>query len=82
MTEKMNIIGVRADGSSELLGTAPISPALKRRDIVANFFEQPTGDENDCSDANSCLWALEEYHCWLVAQGWTPPAIAFEPKSN
>lgn len=78
MTDKMNVLGVRADGSSELLGTVPISPRLKMREIVANFFEHPSDDDDDGSDANMCLWALEAYHEWLLAQGWTAPPMAFE----
>lgn len=73
--ETMNVYGRKPDGSTELIGTAPITPAIKRRDIVANFFEQPNDDPDDCSDANMCLWALEQYHEWLVSEGWTAPPL-------
>lgn len=77
---KVEVFGVNRDGSKVHLGAAATTPpAFKRHDIVANYFEPPNGDENDYSEANCCLWALEDYHNWLVEQGWTGPAIKVEP---
>lgn len=81
MTEKNEVLvyGVRADGTEELLGSIQQHPAVKRREIVANYFNAPTDDKLDCSDSNLCLWALEEYHAWLVEQGWSGPKLEITP---
>lgn len=61
----MTVYGIKADGTEVLLGHFPTTPS---------------GDDDDCSDANSCLWALEQYHEWLVSQGWTGPAVNVNPQ--
>lgn len=76
--ERVTLVGVRADGSSKVLGSVPMPPEMKRREIVTNFFERPSDDPDDCSDANMCLYALEQYHEWLLQQGWTPPPMVLE----
>ena len=75
--ETMNVIGVRTDGSAEVIGTAPVSPAIKRREIVRDYFGNSSseGDESDM-----CLWALEQYHEFLVSQGWTALPLTITPK--
>ena len=74
----IEIYGRKRDGNVELIGTAKTTPPeFKRREIVANYFEAPSGD--GYSDANCCLWALEDYHNWLVEQGWTGPKLEIEP---
>lgn len=79
MNEQVSVIGVRADGSSEVLGTAPMPPAMKRRELASDMLGTLSDDESG-TDADHCLWALELYHEWLVAQGWTAPAHGFTPK--
>lgn len=79
--DKVSVLGVRADGSSEVLGTAPMPAAMKRRDIVREQFGEPSADQCG-TDADMCLWAMEQYHDWLVAQGWTAPALSIEPATK
>lgn len=73
--DRVTALGVRADGSSEVVGTAPMPPKMKMREIVRNYFGEPTCGPNDCDDASMCMYALESYHEWLVKQGWTAPPI-------
>lgn len=75
MNDTVKVIGVRRDGSSVVLGEAPMPAAMKRREIVRGFFGEPSQDE-DGTEADMCLWALEQYHEWLVAQGWQAPPVA------
>lgn len=77
---QIEIHGIKADGTHEFLGVAATTPPeIKRKEIVSDFFEHPSGDENDYSEANQCLWALEEYHKWLVSQGWKGPKLQVVP---
>lgn len=77
---KVEVHGVKEDGSTVFLGYAESTPpAIRRKEIVANYFEWPSDDDEDYSEANSCLWALEEYHKWLAEQGWTGPALKITP---
>ena len=77
---KVEVYGVNADGTEVFLGhAASTPPGIKRREIVANYFCEPNNDPDDCSEANSCLWALEDYHNWLVEQGWTGPKLEIQP---
>lgn len=84
MTEnnEVQVFGIRADGTEVLLGKVEQHPAIKRREIVANYFNAPTDDKDDCSESNMCLWALEDYHSWLVQQGWTGPKLKISPMSQ
>jgi hypothetical protein len=78
MRETMNLIGVKADGSSDLLGTVPLSPMIKRKDIAREQFGPLSPDESG-TDADCCLWALDQYHEWLVQQGWQAPPLVVSP---
>lgn len=81
MSDTVNVIGVRADGSSDVLGTSPTPPAMKRREIASEMFGALSQDESG-NEADCCLWALEHYHVWLVAQGWKDPALVVTPLSG
>ena len=70
MSDTMKLFGVKPNGETVLLGDAAITPAMKRADIAREQFGPLTPDESG-NDADLCLWALENYHKWLVAQGWT-----------
>lgn len=81
-TNELLVHGILADGTEVLLGKVENHPAIKRREIVANYFNAPTDDKDDCSESNMCLWALEDYHSWLVQQGWTGPKLKISPISQ
>ena len=66
--ETVTVIGVRRDGSSEVVGTAPLPASMKRRDIVREMFGEPSADQSG-TEADMCLWALEQYDEWLAAKG-------------
>lgn len=77
MSDEYKVYGVKADGTEVLLGTVKgVPPGVKRKEIVANYFWEPRGDEDD--EAHACLWALEDYHEWLVAHGWKGPGLMVE----
>ena len=77
MSDEYKVYGVKADGTEVLLGTVKgVPPVVKRKEIVANYFWEPRGDEDD--EAHACLWALEDYHEWLVEQGWKGPGLMVE----
>jgi hypothetical protein len=73
MSDTVNVIGVKADGSADLLGTAPMPPRMKAREIAREYFGGFT--EDDGSDADSCFSALVWFLDWLEAQGWQPPPV-------
>lgn len=77
MSDTVNVIGVKADGSADLLGTAPMPPRMKAREIAREYFGGFT--EDDGSDADSCFWALVGFLDWLEAQGWQPPPVVVTP---
>lgn len=76
MSDTVNIIGIKADGSADLLGTAPMPPAMKRRELAQELLGPLSPDESG-NEADCCLWALELYHEWLVEHGWTAPHLKF-----
>lgn len=78
----MTVLGVRHDGSSEVLGTAATPPGMKRREIVRSYFGEPNDGPDACDDASMCLYALESYHEWLIEQGWTPPLLTIKPPAT
>lgn len=78
MNDTVNVIGVKADGSADLLGTAPMPAGMKRADLAREQFGPLSHDESG-NDADCCLWALEQYHEWLVQQGWQAPPLVVSP---
>lgn len=78
MTDTVNIVGQRADGSSVLLGTAPMPPEMKRKEIARSMCGELSDDESGTA-ADYCLWSMEQYHDWLVKQGWKPPELKITP---
>lgn len=79
--ETIDVYGRKPDGSTTLIGTAPITEDMKRRVIVSALFGEPSADPEDCTDADMCLLALEQYHEWLVNRGWTAPEWKITPKA-
>jgi hypothetical protein len=78
MSDTVNVIGVKADGSSDLLGTAPMPAGMKRREIARDMCGVLSDDESGTA-GDFCLWALEQYHEWLVQQGWQAPPLVVSP---
>lgn len=79
--ETMQVFGVKPNGSTDLIGTAPISHTMKMKDIVRNYIGEPS-DDPDCNDeATTCLWALRDYHHWLLSQGWIAPKLVVTPNA-
>jgi len=76
MSDTVNVLGVKADGSQHLIGTAPMPASMKRLELAREQFGEPNGDGND---ADCCLWAMEAYHEWLVKQGWQAPPLVVSP---
>ena len=77
MSDEYKVYGVKADGTEVFLGTVKGVPSVvRRKEIVANYFWEPRGDEGD--EADACLWALEDYHEWLVEHGWKGPGLRVE----
>ena len=77
--EKVSLIGVRADGSSEVMGQVSMPPEMKMRDIVCNFIGRPSDDPDACDGPSTCLYAMQDFYKWLLEQGWTPPPITIFP---
>lgn len=63
MNDRVTMIGVRANGSSEVLGTAPVPPKMKARDIITNYFGRI--DEENGDEGAMALWACEELIDWM-----------------
>jgi hypothetical protein len=78
--DRVTFVGEKADGSRDVLGTVPKPPAMKRREIVRDFFGEPGGPD-DMGEPSSCLCALEQYHDWLLRQGWTAPQLTVTPSA-
>jgi hypothetical protein len=78
MSDTVNLIGVKADGSAELLGTIPTPPDMKRRALAQEQFGA-FAEDGFGNDSDWCLCALDQYHEWLVAQGWKAPPLVVSP---
>ena len=44
--ECVTVLGVRSDGSSEVVGTAPLPASMKRRELVREMFGESSADES------------------------------------
>ncbi len=77
MSDTVNLIGVKSDGSADLLGVIPTPPRMKRRELAQEQFGALTEDDSG-NEADCCLWALDNYHDWLVSQGWKEPPLVVQ----
>lgn len=60
--DTVNVLGVRADGSSEVIGTAPMPPKMKARELVTETFGSFQDDDGSDADlAMACCEQLIEY---------------------
>ncbi len=82
MADDVIVYGISANGEQTRIGSIKNHPGAKREAITRNYFGQPTGDTADFSESNMCLFALEEYHNWLVEQGWTGPKLEVTPVTD
>lgn len=73
--EQVNVIGMKSDGSSDLIGTIPMPPSMKMREIAKQYFGEIGPDD----DGDLCVAALEDFHAWLLKQGWVPPEQTLTP---
>jgi hypothetical protein len=71
--ETVDVYGVSADGTQTKVGTMPMPPSMKAREIVRTYFHDI--DEENGSDGAMALWACNELVSWMEQQGWTPPPI-------
>lgn len=77
-SESVTVVGIKADGSSTVLGTTGLTPAMQRREIARDMCGE-LSDEEHGTAGDFCLWALEQYHEWLESQGWQPPPLVVTP---
>ncbi len=60
--------GVRTDGTEQELGTIPVPPAMKLKEIMRQYFTGEAEDQD--SDLALAIAAGTEFMNWLNAQGW------------
>lgn len=75
MTEQVTLLGENLDGCRVVLRTVPMQPGMKREDIARNYFSTTRED----TEGELCLMALNDYHEWLLSQGWIAPKIEMTP---
>jgi hypothetical protein len=75
----VNILGVKSDGSTVLLGTTQMSAEMKAAEIAREYFGNFTQD--DGSNAEYCFCALLHLIEWMRQQGWKAPETVVESKS-
>lgn len=69
MSEEVAVYGVnRTTGRMEYVGQSSTPPSMKRREIAREYFGE--FEDDDGSDAEMLFGALEQYHNWLISQGW------------
>lgn len=64
--ELIDLVGVRG-GVETPLGKIPLPPSFKIREIATAQFG--AYEPGDCSDAELCAGAMEEFYTWLKANG-------------
>lgn len=71
--ETMEVYGKGADGNEAFLGTFPVTPEMKAKEIVRGYGLDPDSDLD--YEGGCMLGALYDMIAWMKAQGWTPPAV-------
>lgn len=71
----VTVLGVKADGSQEVIGHAVMSPKMKANDIVREMMGPI--DEDAANDAAQALWCCEQLIDWMAKN---PPT--FFPKAT
>jgi hypothetical protein len=70
--ETIDLVGV-VNGVHVPIGTMPMPPSMKAKEIVRSYFGRI--DEDEGNEAAMALWACNELVTWMESQGWTPPPI-------
>lgn len=65
--ETMKVFGVKADGSTDLLGEAPITPSMKMHEIVRSYYGVDGSSDSHEMEAQYMLGALEQFSEWSEA---------------
>ena len=69
--ETMEVYGKDKDGNEVFLGTYPLNPEMKAKEIVRSYGLDP--DALFDSEAATMLDALYDMIAWMKHQGWAPP---------
>lgn len=69
MSDSVQFFGIKSDGTEEFLGFGKETPAMKIKEIVRNYFGEPSDDETG-TNADLCMWALDDFHKWMIEQGY------------
>lgn len=64
--ETVKVVGVRRDGTQQVIGEATMSPKMKARDIVREMFGAI--DEEASNDAAMAFWCCEQLIDWMAKQ--------------
>lgn len=72
--EMVDILGVRADGSSAIIGQAPMPATMKARELVLDRFGRIDEDAGD--DGAMALWCCLDLLQWLDGQAVQPADVA------
>lgn len=70
MDDKVTLVGVKPDGTEEVIGTATMPPKMKARQIVRDMFGEI--DEDGGDSGAMALWCCEQLLEWMEK---TPPAV-------
>lgn len=78
--DTVDLYGTNKEGIQVHLGKAPMPPRMKARDLAIEMFGHFR--EDDGSDAEMCLYALEQLIDWMFQQGFRIPEPAAQPKGG
>lgn len=73
--DSVQVMGVRRDGSMEVIGTATMPPKMKARELVREQFGHI--DEDAGNDAAMALWCCEQLIEWM---GKNPPRVVLSQR--
>jgi hypothetical protein len=77
MNDTAEIFGVKPNGETVLLGTAPITPLMKARDLIEDCIGRDYSYED--TQESTALYICERLVKWMIDQGWTPPKVEITP---
>lgn len=65
--ETISVVGIKSDGTHTEVGTMPIPPTMKAREILRSYFGADVDTEG--TDADMAMAAMEEFILWLQKDG-------------